>query len=226
MNKVYIKKQNIRLTSNNPSHTITLNSDLIIPKNNDITNIFLSFPDELKEIFIIIGNQTVAFFDRELETELQSFHIYISLCKYLNVELKLVYYDNFIKEREEFIYEDEYNEIESFGEKQEFFDGNEYCWGRPVLRKKEPTGKKIRKVINGVIVNIPEIMFIIKERDLNINNEIIETSVYQKISLKNIDNTYMEILKSKHNFKIRNGYGVVNNKLRYMSNLAGLKYSF
>lgn len=225
--KIYLKEEKIKLTSNNPTHIINLNNNsnntLLIPNNYDITSMCLSFPDELKEVYIIIGNQSVAFFDKELEKELQEFPIYLSLCKNMIVYLKLVYYENFIKEKEEFIYEDEYKEIEIYGEEQEFFDGNEYYWGSPVLRKNEPTGNKIRKVINGVIVNIPEIIFIIEKRK---KYEIIETPVYQKISLQNTDNTYMELLKTKYNLKIRNGYGIVTNSLRYISNLAGLKYSF
>jgi hypothetical protein len=89
-------------------------------------------------VHVLIGNQPVAFFDRELEHELRSFpssHRYALHGR----RLRLVFSREWLESREEVAHERSL-EVETRGSPREFRRRN-YCWGEPVTRTHVPTGK-------------------------------------------------------------------------------------
>jgi hypothetical protein len=75
----YIKSHAV-LSSVNPAYLVRLSNPSSVIPENDITRTHIAFPEGLAEVHVLIGNQPVAFFDRELEHELRSFPILASLC--------------------------------------------------------------------------------------------------------------------------------------------------
>lgn len=225
----FVNTRTAVLSSDNPAYVVRLtHPGTVIPKNADITRTHLSFFDGLAEVHVVLGNQCVAFFDSDLESKLRTFPILTSLCTHMNVELRLVFCRKWLAAREEVAYEEEVCEVETRGSPCEFFNGNEYCWGEPVVRTRVPTGNKVRVVKKGVEVEIPAIRFELEFRDPPALGWInmMETPSHHKISLLGKDDAEMAWLTDRHGLVVRNGYGVVNNSVIYMNHMAGPKYSF
>lgn len=225
MSEVHIPSQEVVLTADKPRFRMILNTESTtkIPINYDISGIDFTFPNELKEVRIYIGKQLIAEFDHDTKDQLSNFPLYLSLCRYMYTEFEFVYCETWLAENEQYVFEDEYTEIEEYGDEMEVFDGDEYHYGRAVYRKNVPTGGTVRKIVKGVTVAIPSITFHIVENDGTLSRIV---PVPQKLKLADLDDEYKQILISKYDMKVYNDYGIVMNKLRYAGNMAGLMYVF
>lgn len=219
---IIVDSEQVTLTSINFKHSICLNNEInrIIPEVYNVRGISVDFPPELDSIRVVIGNQTVATFDRDMVDDLKTFPIYLSLCVYMYCRLEFDYNKQWIYDNEEYTYEDEYVEDCWFGDEVEIFDGNEYYIGQKVFREKKPTGNKTRVITKGVTVTVPKIVFDIEPMDKNLVE--IRVPVKQKINLTGADDGYREYLTNKYDMKD----GFVTNTLYYKSGMAGLTNVF
>lgn len=227
--QVELKSETVVLTSENNKYTICLNKEnkRVIPRDHDVSGIFIEFPPHLVEVRVIIGNSHVAVFDRDMQTDLSTFPLYLTLSKYMYTELELVYDKEWLLGQEEHTFVDEYVEEEELGDEATIWDGYEYHEGRTVMRRQVPTGKQVRKITKGVSVALPTIVFNIKYRcDENANHVYVDIPVKQKIKLADLDSDYKEKLIQTHDMKVFGQYGIVKNYIRYGGGTAGLKIIF
>lgn len=226
MDPIVFEPIELSLTSINNQHSICLNNekDRLIPRDCNVMGIIIDYPPELDEIRLVIGNSIICTFDRDTMDDLKTFSIYTSLCEYMYCRLEFAYNKEWLLEREEYTYEDEYVENITYGDDEEIFDGYEYRIGKRVFRKDVPTGNKKRVVTKGVTVTLPKIIF-----NIETNGDLTkkEVPVKQKINLSGADDGYKEHLKNKFNMKqIDDDTGIITNMLYYAGGMAGLRYVF
>jgi hypothetical protein len=226
MEPIVLEPIELSLTSINNQHSICLNNDKgwLIPRDCNVMGIIMEYPPELDEIRLVIGNSVICTFDRHMMDDLKTFPIYTSLSEYMYCRLEFAYNKEWLLEREEYTYEDEYVENVWFNDEVEVFDGCEYHVGKRVIRKDVPTGNKKRVVTRGVPVSVPKIVFNI-EANGNLTQK--EVPIKQKIILTGLDAGYKEHLKNKFNMKqIDENTGIVTNMLYYAGGMAGLRFVF
>lgn len=218
---IIYQSEQVILKSDEPTYSICLNNEQnrLIPQNCDIKGISIDFPSELDKVHVIIGNQIVATFDRNMIDELKTFPIYMSLLDYMYCRIEFEFNKQWLFDNEEYYYDAEMKETIWYGDEVEVYDGNDYHTGKQVFHKIEPTGRKNR-YSKGLTVTIPQIVFNVETMDKSLKE--IKVPVKQKIDLTGADNSYKEYLINKYDMKD----GFVTNTLYYKSGMAGLTNVF
>lgn len=198
----------------------------IIPRNYDIIGIDFDFPENVKQVkFCIGGSYNTVNFDRDLNDYLKTFPIYLTLCKYHNVNMIIEYDKDYIESLIEYEMIDEIVYEEKLGSEATIFDGCSYHTGNIVEYDSVLTGKQIRNIVKGVKIITPEIKFIVAE--INHNSHVFEQTVKQKIDISTFDSNFKKILHNNHNLiEIDDNNGYIFNKIRYLQGMAGLIYYF
>ena len=211
--------------------------DLIaeIPEGYDIKGTDFEYPDNLSSVLLELNGATVPFdityLDEECFGMLKDFPIYLTSSKYTSIKLVFVYNKKWVESQEEFVYVNEYKEIEEKGEENvTIFDGHEYHTGTVIHKNMVPTGNTVKKVTRGVDVTIPKITFILTEKEQRNNPFAIPFK--QKIHLKNFDDKkyyekYKRNLIENYGFEeIDEDRGYITNEMRYIHGHVGVKYDF
>lgn len=209
-----------------------------IPKEYDIIEgMDFEFPEHLDYMFLEIGGHRIKIDKDDFKKEISTLPLYLSEAKCAEFHLVLVYDKAWIESQEEYVYEDEYKEIEEIDEDEHctVFDGYYYHTGVVVHTNIVPTGKQVKKIIKGVDVVIPNLILkVVKQAPTNLPFEM---PFRYKIDLKKIreDNRVKNLIYEDYKQRLVENYGLVEidedtgyitNKLRYISGLAGLMYTF
>lgn len=208
------------------SFLVTLNkegTERIVPQEYDIKGISLEFTDKMKEVRIQIGGQTIARFDKDMKDDLKKFPIYLTLSTYHYTCIEFVFdIDNELQYDEV----DEYEEvIEETGEEMEFVDRyGEVHWGKQCIKKMVPNGRKKQISKKQIEVTIPTLQIELEQN--NHTSDKKDIKFREKIDLTKVDDKYRQRLVETRNLTILNDkIGMVDNYLRYASNMAGVYYS-
>ena len=195
-----------------------------------ITHIYFEYPEHLASITLELGNQWLSF-DKDTIDDLKNLPLYLTAGKYNNFGLCFIYDKSWVESLEEFVYEDEYKEVEEMGDEVTIYDGYDYHTGNIVQTRMVATGNQVKKVTKGVDVVIPTLQLHVKQTLIDAPFSV---PVRQKLDLKKVWKNqkfsyeeYKKILKKKHDWKeIDEHTGYVMNEIRYISGLVGLKYTF
>lgn len=196
----------------------------IIPKNHDIIGIHMNFTDNIKTIKIKTVNGSITF-DKDMKEYMETFHFYLTLCKYINVDLVVEYDKDYIESLIEYEMVDEYIDIEEYGDEVTIFDGYDYHQGKIVKTKTVPTGNQIKNIKRGAFITLPELIF--STQEIEHKNTDLTYKIKHKIKLQGCDNEYIKKLETQHNLqKINDKWGYVDSYIYYTANIIGFKYHF
>lgn len=196
-----------------------------IPDEYDITGIHMEFPENLKNIKISFGNNSIIF-DKDMTEYMKTFPFYLTLCKYLNVNMYFIYDNDWIDSNIEYEMVDEYIEEDDLGEEATIWNGYEYYTGELVMgTKKVPTGKKVRNILKGVEIKTPKIIFDIEK--INHNTDSVTQKIRQNIDISVIREDYIEnLIKNFNLITMENGNSYIDNKIIYNCGFANVFYNF
>jgi hypothetical protein len=161
---ISINSETTTLTSDHNIHRIDIASH--ITDKLDVRGIRINqFPDELDEMRISIGYDVSVTFKKVDQERLASFPIYVSKIPYQTVIMEFIYNKEWLMTNEVAMQNEEENEEIIKGELVEVFikELDSYHWGKLVTRRMVSTGKKVRKVIKGEIVQVPALTFNVEE---------------------------------------------------------------
>jgi hypothetical protein len=189
-------------------------------------------------MFLEIGGHRIKIDKDDFKKEWKTLPLHLSEAKYSAFTLVLVYDKAWIESQEEYVYEDEYQEIEEIDEGEEYtiFDGYDYRTGAVVYTKTVPTGKQVKKIIKGVDVVIPNLTLkVVKQAP---TNQPFEVPFRYKIDLKKLredsrnnkkiiyEDYKQRLVENNGLVEIDEDTGYITNKIRYTFGMAGLVYSF
>lgn len=215
-------------------HCITTNKIVynlrdIIPAHHNIRAIRTTFDENIKSIKIRIGDISIDFVDAE---KLAALPVYLTLCKYVNVEIIIIYDTDYIAGLMEYEMVDEtIEETEYSDDIVTIFDGFDYHTGNIVTTKEVPTGNKIKRATRGAIITSPELSFDLFDVATPAPTEPYIHKFRQRIKISGggDDADYIKLLEEKYGL-IRCdddlSFGYIDNELIYHSGLAGLRYYF
>lgn len=232
---------------NSSYHAIELNDkDSLVKPGFDVVKFaFINPSVHLKEVNLVIGGMQCASFAPEDFANPQSIlpeGLPLSKLIYHKVYLQFVYDEKYIEEHEESIMVDEYEEKPCLSDsEEEFYDGYEYRTGHRVESYElVPTGRKIKRIIEAAVVEVPEIHIDITPAsspfEIGVTVPVWQTLVINK---KDFPEDYFKRLIEKHNIQASNGEDVnelynkdvefnvkLKNFIRVQSGMGGLYYSF
>jgi hypothetical protein len=234
---------------NSSYHAIELNGkaeDGLVEPGFDIVKFSFVNPSvHLKQVNLVIGGMQCASFAPEDFANPQTIlpeGLPLSKLIYHRVYLQFVYDEKYIEEHEESMMVDEYEEKPclSYSE-EEFYNGSEYHRGHRVEGYElVPTGRKIKRIIEAAVVEVPEIHIDITPAsspfDISVNVPVWQTLVINK---KDFDESYFKRLIERHTIHVSTGEDVnelynkdvefdvkIKNFIRVQSGMGGLYYSF
>lgn len=223
---IEIPESQVEITTD--SHTMcrhNINLRTVVNKNYDvITGMEFEIPENITRVGLELMNQRV-FFDIDMVDDLKKLPLYLSSCEYAEVRLFFEYDKSWVESNQEYIYVNEYKEVEELGEEVTIFDGYEYHTGKIVNRDIVATGNKIKKITKGVMVTIPKVI-------LNVTKQTprpppFSVPIRQKINITNLSESGRQNLKNNLGLiEIDEKTGYITNEIRYISGLIGLWYTF
>jgi hypothetical protein len=222
MDHIILPSQGVVLTSEKFINTINLKE--VIPAGYNVKGILVDFPENLKGVRLLMGNECVAVFDKSMQGNLSKFMIYTALLHHVYSELELVYDKQWLQTQEEYLEEDDIASVVSYGEIVEIFDGVQYRYGRLVHRRKTLTGIARRVITKGVQVKIPMVRFNIEKADPELKTALV--SVKQTIRTKDLTDKDIETFIEKYKLEIVGNYGIIMNNIIYADGVARLMYTF
>lgn len=232
---------------NSSYHVVALNDkEGLIKQGYDIVKFkFINPSIHLKNIHLEIGGMRVASFSREEFENTQSIlpqGLPLSKLVYHNVNFIFEYDEKYIEENEEFIMIDECIKEPVLSEsEEEYYDGCDYHYGYRVLEYKSvPTGKKIKKVLEPVVVEVPEIQIDIVSHksplDVSVDIPVWQTILINK---KDFPADYFKRLTEKYKVNAPTGEDVnelygrdvpfsakFQNFIKIQGGMGGLMYAF
>lgn len=234
---------------NSSYHAIELNDkaedDLVEPGFDIVKFSFMNPSVHLKQVNLVIGGMRCASFAPEDFANPQNIlpeGLPLSKLIYHKVYLQFVYDEKYIEEHEESIMVDEYEEKPCLSDsEEEFYDGYEYRRGHRVEGYDlVPTGRKIKKIIEPAVVEVPEIHIEIVAAsspfEVSVNVHVWQTLVINK---NDFPEDYFKRLTEKHILNVPTGEDInelynkdvefnvkVKNFIRVQSGMGGLIYSF
>lgn len=204
-----------------PYHEVCLNSRgkaKIIPDNHDIVSFIVyntaTCAPYLEYITFVVGGVECMKYSKEEFSKCQNLvphgH-FMSKCASQYTHVRFTYNQEYIIANETFHMIDELVEEEEISDTEyEFFDGHTYNVGRRVTKHKVPSGKKIKALLKGAEVIVPQFVIVTSSQVVAANKEMhIPFWEEVRINPKNKDGKeYITSLLRKHNIKMTNGTSV------------------
>jgi hypothetical protein len=232
---------------NSSYHAIKLNDkDSLIKPGFDIVKFaFINPSVHLKEVNLVIGGMRCASFAPEDFASPQNIlpdGLPLSKLIYHQVYFQFVYDEKYIEENEEYAMVDEYEEKPCLSDsEEEFYDGYEYRRGHRVESYElVKTGRKIKKIIEAAVVEVPEIHIDITPASSPFQIEV-DVPVWQTLVINKEDfpEDYFKKLIERHTVKVSTSENInelynkdvefsvkIKNFIRVLNGMGGLFYSF
>lgn len=223
-----IAREHASVNSTRRTHRIAIND--VLPEASDVYSIkFEGVPDGISSINIVIGGSKILGLDKiELHPNIdlfanqdKDFALLMSKSSDQDTNLEFEFDKAYLESMEKFEMADETEDVISDTE-QEFYDGNDYAWGRTVRRNARKTGRQVRIVIKDCYIDIPDIAIETRPGD-GLDSAVV--NVWQQVSLSEDATSYI----SKLDVRTQGGPGancLVKNTLKYARNMAVLCHTF